>query len=291
MAYLNPPFRLRPPAVAAEQPSLFQRGIEKVPVKKLQRTLIVRPRHIALFFLLVAAVFLGFARGYLFLITTSEFNVRTTRVVASRDFVAADVRALADPSRLGNLLAVDIGNLKSLIESHPWVRQARLRKIFPSELRVEITEREPAAVLKSGDDCFVVAEDGVVLGRSASAEDLGLPVLVDAGNFQDLYHEKLALAWECLKLLTADETSAIEALDVSRLDSPGLFIKGLPTRIILGRERFSEKLREYLSNREAWESEEGPLEYVDLRFDDRVYLKPLPALEVAALNLPKQEAE
>ena len=71
----------------------------------------------------------------------------------------------------------------------------------------------------------------------------------------------------------------------------GLTLKGQPTRIILGPERFSEELREYLANKDAWESRGGPLEYVDLRFDDRIYFKPLPPIEVAALNLPKEEAE
>ena len=290
MAYLNPPFRFRPPAVAGE-PALFQRGLEKAPVKKIQRTLVVRPGHIVLFFLLVAAVFLGLAKAYLLLITTSEFDVRTTRVESKHEFVAGDIRALADPSKLGNLLALDLGRLKNLVESHPWVREARLRKVFPSEVRIEIAEREPAAVLRAGGDDLVVAEDGEVLGRPADGADLGLPLLLDAGGFGDRYHEKLRLAWQCLRPLTAAELAAVESLDVSRLDSPSLVLKGQPTRIILCPERFSRELREYIANKEAWESQGGPLEYVDLRFDDRVYFKPLPRMELAALNLPKEEAE
>jgi cell division protein FtsQ len=290
MAYLNPPFRFRPPAASGE-PALFQRGLEKAPVKRVQRTLLVRPGHIAAFFLLIAAVFFGLAKGYVLLITTSEFDIQTTRVESKHEFVAGDVRALADPARLGNLLALDIGKLERLVESHPWVREARLRKVFPSEVRIEITEREPAAVLKSGESLVVVAEDGVVLGRPADGADLGLPLLTDDGRFRDRYHEKLALAWRCLKSLTAEELASVEALDVTRLDSPGLTLKGQPTRIILGPERFSEELREYLANKDAWETQSGPLEYVDLRFEDRVYLKPLPPLEVAALNLPREETE
>lgn len=290
MASLNPPFRFRPPAVAAE-PSLFQRGLEKVPVKKVQRTLLLRSRHIAAFFLVITAVFFGLAKGYLLLITTSEFNVRTTQVVAGRAFVADDIRALAEPSKLGNLLALDVASLKRLVESHPWVREARVRKVFPSEVRIDITERQPAAVLKAGESYLVVAEDGVVLGRPAPGADPGLPLLVDSENFGDRYREKLDLAWQCLKSLTADELASVESLDVTRLDSPSLVLKGQPTRIILGRERFAEELREYCANRESWEGGNGPLEYVDLRFDGRVYIKPFPAMELAALNLPKEEAE
>jgi cell division protein FtsQ len=287
MAYLNPPFRLRLPG----EPAVFQRGIEKAPVRKVQRTLLVRPLHIAAFFLVIAAVFAGLAKGYLLLITTSEFDVQTIRVETRRDFVAADVRAMADPARIGNLLALDLGALERLVESHPWILEARLKKVFPSEVRIEITEREPAAVLDAGGSRLVVAEDGVVLGRPAEGADLGLPVVADSGRFRERYHEKLDLAWLCLKSLTPEELAAVESLDVTRLDSPGLTLKGQPTRIILGPDRFAEELRDYLANKNSWETQNGPLEYVDLRFDGRVYLKPLPPLEVAALNLPAEETE
>jgi cell division septal protein FtsQ len=290
MAYLNPPLKFRAPAALSE-PVLFQRGLEKAPVKKVQRTLVVKLRHIVLFFALIAALFLALAKGYLILITCDDLAVKTTQVVAKRDFVARDIQALADPARLGNLLALDIGRLKGWVESRPWVKEARLRKVFPSEVRIEIREREPAAVLKVGDDYLVVADDGVVLQRLATPEEAGLPLLLDAAAFGDGYRDKLGLAWECLKSLTPEERAAVESLDVSRTDQVSLLLKGQPTRIILGRERFSEKLREYLSGREAWESQNGPLEYVDLRFDDRVYLKPLHPVVMAAVSKPQEEVE
>jgi cell division septal protein FtsQ len=290
MAYLNPPFKFRAPAIVSE-PVLFQRGLEKVPVKKVQRTLVVKFKHIFLFFFLIAAIFVGLAKVYLILITCDDLAVKTTQVLSKHDFVARDVQAMADASKLGNLLALDIGRLKSRVESHPWVKEARLRKVFPSQVRIEIREREPAAVLRVGESLFVIAEDGVVLERLTAREDADLPVLVDSGLFEDRYHDKLRLAWDCLKSLTAEERASVETLDVSRTDSVGLLFKGQSTRIILGRERFSEKLREYWSNKDGWESQNGALEYVDLRFDDRVYLKPLPTVQVAALSKPKVEVE
>jgi hypothetical protein len=50
-------------------------------------------------------------------------------------------------------------------------------------------------------------------------------------------------------------------------------------------------LKEYCLNKQSWESQNGPLEYVDLRFDDRIYLKPLPPVQVAALSNPKVEVQ
>jgi len=123
---------------------------------------------------------------------------------------------MADPAVLGNLLALDIERLKSLVESHPWVREARLRKVFPSEVRIEVKEREPAAVLKVGETFLVIAEDGVVLERLAGPPDGGLPLLVDSALFQDGYRNKLGLAWDCLKSLTAEERASVESLDISR---------------------------------------------------------------------------
>jgi cell division protein FtsQ len=290
MASLNPPFKYRAPGAAGE-PVLFQRVLEKAPVKKVQRRLAVKFKHIFLFFFLFGGIFFAGAKAYLFLLTCDELALKKTEVIAGRDFVVRDVQAIADPSRLGNLLALDIGRLKSRLEAHRWVKEARLRKVFPSELRVEIKEREPAGILQVGELYLLIAEDGQVLERLAAREDADLPLLVDAGLFSSDYHEKLSLAWRCLRSLTPEEKASVEALDVSRTDCLSLYLKGQPTRVMLGDAGFSEKLKEYCLNKQSWESQNGPLEYVDLRFDDRIYLKPLPPVQVAALSNPKVEVQ
>jgi cell division septal protein FtsQ len=290
MAYLNPPLRYRSPSAQSESLQ-FHRGLEKVPVKKVQRKLTVRFKHIFLFFFLLAAIFYAITRFYLFLITWKDLNVTRTQILCRRDFVAGDIRSLLDASKLGNLLLLDIAGLQSRIEGHRWVKEARLRKVFPSSLRIEIKEREPAAVLRIGQSHLLIDEEGAVLERYPGPVETSLPLLLDSFRFQTRYQEKLALAWECLKSLTAEQKAGVEALDLSRSDCVSLYLKDRPTQILLGDNNFSQKLNFYNSDRDKLESQYGILEYVDLRFKGRIYLKPVDTQEVAALANSKMEGK
>jgi cell division protein FtsQ len=288
MAYLNPSLKYRP-APAYSTPRRFQRGLEKVPVKKIQRKLTLKLKHIIFFFLLFVGFFYLLMKAYLFLITWEELNVKKTEVLCRLDFVAQDLAPLVEASRLGNLLVLDIADLQDRIKAHRWVKEARLRKVFPSTLRIEIKERVPAAVLRVGQANLLIDEEGVMLEKLNAREESPLPLLVDASQFQDYYREKLNLAWACLNSLTPEIREGVEALDLSQADDLSLAFKDRPTRLILGTDRFLEKIQFFLSWLPRLESANGPLEYVDLRFDDRIYFKPLTILSQAArLNSPEE---
>jgi len=288
MATLNIPLRHRVLPGFGEALE-FKRGLEKVPVKKIQRKLNVRWKHIVLFFLVTAGFFFGLAEAYLYLVNCDDFAVKKTEIVCRQEFVGRDVRALLDASKLRNLLLLDIGQLQGRIEELRWVKEARLRKAFPSTLKIEITEREPAAVLKTGESFLLIDRDGVWLEQLSAREDVNLPLFLDSASFKDDYQEKLSLAWNCLDALSPDERPEVEALDLSEPGSVSLFLVGQTTRLILGAERFSERLSFFRSYKETMEGENGQLEYVDLRFDDRIIFKPLPAVEMAAVPNPRQE--
>ncbi len=288
MATLNPSLKHRLFSGSGE-PLEFKRGLEKVPVKKIQSKLIVQWKHIVLFFLVIAGFFFGLMEAYLYLINCDDFAVKKTEIACRQEFVGRDIRALLDASRLRNLLLLDIGRLQARIEAHRWVKEARLRKVFPSTLKIEIKEREPAAVLKTGDSFLMIDRDGVWLERLAACEDANLPRFLDSASFKDNYQEKLGLAWKCLDALTPEQRLEVEALDLSDPESVSVYLLGQATRLILGGERFSERLSFIQSYKETMEGQNGPLEYVDLRFDDRIIFKPLPAVEMAAVPNPRQE--
>lgn len=288
MAILNASLKHRALAAYGE-PLEFKRSRAKAPVKKVQRKLTVRSRHIVLFFVVLAGFFFGLTKGYLYLVSCDDFAVKKIEVACRRDFVGRDIRALLDSSKFGNLLLLDIRALQDRIESHRWVKEARLRKVFPSSLKVELTEREPVALLKIGGSFLMIDEEGVGLESLAAREDVNLPLLLDRSFFQNRYREKIALARRCLSALTPEQRPELEALDLSENHCVSAFLRGLTTRFILGDERFSERLSFIRSYLEEMEGQNGPLEYVDLRFDDRIIFKPLPALELAAIPNTQEE--
>ena len=290
MESLNLPLKYRGRAGFGE-PAQFQRGREKAPVKRIQRRVAVKFKHIFLLFFLLCGSFYSIMKLYLFLVTGDHFEVKRSQIVCRREFVRQDIQALIGASKLGNLLLLDLSRLQECLEAHRWVKEARLRKIFPSSLKIEIQEREPAALLGIGGRFILIDEEGAFLESLGSREGVNLPLLIDASQFHEHYQQKLALAWECLASLTPGEAAGLDALDVSRTGSVSVLFPDHPTRLVLGGDHFAENLRYYLSSRESLEGQAGPLEYVDLSLRDRVYLKPLPALAKDFVSTPNQEVK
>jgi len=275
-------------------PSHFQRGEVRGRVKRAQRRVLLRPKHVALSILAVSAVLFGLSRAYLFLIDWSVFTTRTVLLDCRIESARTELEAALADCRLGNILLLDIARLKEALESHRWVREAVIRKNFPSTLRIEIRERRPAALLGSAGGPRLIDRDGVILEDAAPPDRTDLPFFRDDGGFQTNAAEKLELAWSCLDSLGPDERERVESLDLSEYGKVVLTLKGNPTRLILGADRFREKLARYLEA-EAWlKIELGELEYVDLRlFEDLMTVRQVPVIQEtpAAAILPTSSKE
>jgi len=250
----------------------YRRKKGEVETKKIQRKIRIRSGHILLAFLFWVGCFFGIQRLSLFLLTWEYLNIKEIDVTCQRMDVRRDVIHILGGRNLGNLLLVDIGRLQRELAGHRWIRQVHIRKKFPSTLVVEIEERTPAALLRK-EKIYSIDRDGVLLEEIPADTDSGLPLLVDAGGFKEEYERKLELAWSCLSELDATQRKRIQELDVSEYGNLRLRFKGSPAWLKLGRDRFKEKIGLYDRNIELLEAF-GPLEYIDLRFGDRLILKP-----------------
>src|SRR4030065_391099 len=204
MVALNSPIKHRILPIYGE-PFEFKRGLEKVPVKKIQRKLNVRWKHIILFFLVIAGFFFGLMKGDLYLINCDDFAVKKAEIACRQGFVGLDIRALLNYSELVNL--------------------------------------------------------HLHLNSASSGES---------------YQDKLALAWKCLDALTPEQRLEVEALDLSDPGCVSLYLLGQMTRLVLGGERFSERLAFIRTYKDTMEVQNGPLGDIALRFADAIIFKPLP---------------
>jgi cell division septal protein FtsQ len=68
--------------------------------------------------------------------------------------------------------------------------------------------------------------------------------------------------------------SARSELDVADARDAVLLLKGDTTLVRLGNEQFAERLQSYLDLAPALRERVAGIDYVDLRFDERVYVRP-----------------
>jgi len=254
-------------------PLHFQRRNGGLRLKKVRKTGSPLFKQALLAFGLAAVIFFAFHKSYLFVITWSRLEIRDVRITCSDESVRAGVIRLLDATRWGNILLLDMADVRGRLEALPWVKEARLRKVFPSSLEIGITPRAPAALLQR-DAVYLIDRDGVELQKAEPAAFRGLPLLVDGAGFVEERADKLRRAWDCLDSLPDAKRIEVESLDLTDPSNAVLKLRSEPTRVLLGDRSFAVRIADFLNSKERWTHSFGLLEYVDLRFDDRVYLKP-----------------
>jgi len=128
-----------------------------------------RRRH-----LLAGVSLLMVVAGLYDLARTPLFGLTSVRVEGGGAAVRAAVRKAADLRPGEPYLAIDPGEVRRRVAALPGVAAVRVVRDYPSSLHILVTERRPTAVVGSARAHWLVAADGVVLGRVAG-RPAGLP--------------------------------------------------------------------------------------------------------------------
>lgn len=250
----------------------YRRNEGQIQPKKLHRKIKLRFRHIFLSFIFLAGFFFFLQQVFLFAFSWDKLEIKDVNITCENQAIKNNVQDIIGDYAFGNILLFDSHHLQERIESFPRVKNVIIRKIFPLSLDISIEERKPFAVLKK-EYYFVIDTEGVIFSQS-EAFNISLPLLLDKGNFMNYYREKIDLARECLENMTPEDRQNIEILDLSENLNVKVKTKNSLTWLILGNDHFGEKFRRYLAEKTTLERY-GELEYVDLRFQDRFFIKPL----------------
>ena len=127
--------------------------------------------------LLGGLAFLGLS-GYRTATASDFFNLRNIDVRGTERTSPEDIRRIvAAAVEKPGVWNADLGDIRSKIEKFAFVKSASVSRILPSSIRVNVTERIPAAIvhLTSGD--FLVDGEGVILS-AATANDKDLPFVL-----------------------------------------------------------------------------------------------------------------
>ena len=251
----------------------YRRKRGKIATKKIQRKIKLKWGHIVLAVVLLVGFFYGFSRLYLFLITWEKLTIDEVEIICQKEEIQMDFQHYFEKRYLGNILLLNIGNLRKLLATHTWIEDVHIRKIFPSTIRIEARERIPIAILEK-EGYFMIDKDGVLLQKISPHDRPDLPVLIDANRFRKDCDSKLALAWACLNNLESSARSQISVMDLTEYENVSLQLKNSETWLKLGDSQFKEKYQSFIKNMALFKTY-GSLEYIDFRYSGRFVLRPL----------------
>jgi len=212
------------------------------------------------------------------------FMIRTVDLTETRRVSREQVLALLDLPTDRGLLRTDPTVLQRTLETHPWIRRASVRRMFPETLAVDVQEREPVAILRTSGRDFLVDYEGVLLAERPAQDDETLPVLKGVDYVEAVFREP----WMAERLQTGIALAGLLGQAVGRppvvvdLGTPGDFVAyDAGFRLRFGDGQFGDKVDRYrqVSDRvfDRWGDRERAASArqveVDLRFRDKVIVR------------------
>jgi cell division protein FtsQ len=92
-----------------------------------------------------------------------------------------EVLAAAGINSKQSLAFLDVNDLRERLERVPMIKSAMVRKLYPNELVITLTEREAHGIWQNNGELFVIAADGTVIDLMQDERYLDLPFVVGEG--------------------------------------------------------------------------------------------------------------
>jgi cell division protein FtsQ len=194
-----------------------------------------------------------------------------------------DVLAVLTGLRGESLVWTSLESWRRRLLASPWVRDAALRRSLPSTVDIVIVERQPIGVGRLNGEMYLVDESGIVIDQfGPQYADLDLPIIdglsaspSDSGSMTD--QARADLATRVIEAMRSKPEIArrLSQIDVADLHNAAVILTGDRAVIHLGDERFLPRLQSYLELSSALRDRVPEIDSVDLRFEDRIYVRPV----------------
>lgn len=207
------------------------------------------------------------------------FAVSRIVVQGNHRVTTADVEALLVGLRGQSILRVDFEKYRARVLQSRWIADASLWRQLPATVEVRVTERVPVAIARQADQLSLVDNTGRVIDAFGAAyRDLDLPI-VDGLTGEGAQGGEQAARVQLMGAFLADlQTDGsvrahVSQIDVSNGHDVVVLLDDQPTALHLGESEFVQRIRRYLIVAPALRDQLPDLEYVDLRFGERVYAR------------------
>jgi cell division septal protein FtsQ len=234
--------------------------------------------------LLMLSVLLAYAayQGVSLIAAAPSLQIGHMTVRGQERLSTGEVVALVEGLRGQNILAVDLAEWQSRLLSSPWVESATIRRVLPSTVEITVHERRPMGIGRIGAEMYLLDPRGVIIDEYGPLyADLDLPIIdgltaspQDGGSIVDAARAEFAARVIAALSTRPELQQRVSQLDVSNLHDAVVILAGDPAMLRLGDTDFVTRLQQYVDLAPALRERVAAVDYVDLRFDNRLYVRP-----------------
>jgi cell division septal protein FtsQ len=222
-------------------------------------------------------------RGTALVLGAPALQVARVTVRGNERLSTGEVRAIVDGLKGLNILTVELADWRRRLMASPWVEEATFRRMLPSRVDVAIRERRPLGIGRVAGTLYLVDAHGVVIDEyGPKYGDFDLPIIdglsgkpTAEGSAVD--EGRTLLAARVITALQArpDLARRVSQIDVTDAHDAVVILEGDPAMLRLGEQEFADRIQGYLDLAPALRERVSDIDYVDLRFDDRLYVRPV----------------
>jgi cell division protein FtsQ len=231
---------------------------------------------------LVVVVSAGYCATNLVL-HASVLQVRRISVHGNVRLTSGEVQAIIDGLRGSSILTVDLSRYRRRLMQSPWVSDVALRRVLPSTVEVFVSERRPMGLCRLGKAVYLIDAQGTVIDEfGPQYAEFDLPIIdglvrpPGAGQ-PSIDEHRAELAARVIDALTPRKDLAVRVsqIDVHDAHDAIVLLQNDPALLHLGEDRFLERLQAYVDLAPALHERVPDIDYVDMRFEERVYVRPV----------------
>ena len=235
--------------------------------------------------LFVLAIVIGYAtyRGVALIAAASSLQISHLVVRGHERLSTGEVLALVDGLRGQNILSVSLDEWQQRLLSSPWVERATIRRVLPSTVEILVEERRPIGIGRLGTALYLIDAKGVIIDEYGPIyADIDLPIIdglatspADGGSIIDVPRAEFAARVIAALSARPEIAKRVSQLDVGDLHDAVAILSDDQALLRLGDSDFVARLQQYIDLAPALRERLAAIDYVDLRFDERLYVRPV----------------
>lgn len=203
----------------------------------------------------------------------SAFLVRNVVITGNGHLADDELKTMAGLRVDENLITLSGRRISDKMMKSPWIRSVAVRKEFPDRLLIRISEAESFALLDLKGKLFIVDDRGTMLEE---LRDIAVPFLPIISS--NPYQEKEAFQEAIILAKAIKNTGLLSGKDHIEIISHkpqemSVNVDGIVVKV--GEGEYEEKLARLADIEQEIKSRNIPVDYIDLRFANRVLVSPV----------------
>jgi cell division protein FtsQ len=235
---------------------------------------------------LITVLFLFYLGSMVYeeLFTSPYLEIKTIDIEGTGRVTKQEIIELSGIVRGRNTFSVDLNEARDMVTSHPFVKEAVIKRRLPKKVNIVITEREPAAFVMV-DGLYVMDRKGELFKRYSVEDGLDLPVITGMGHlvtdgegeFQSAIEpEFLSELFTLIGVLKEGDKFKLKSISEIHVDPTygfSLYTLNEGVRVEIGKDDFTRKVSNFNKVLEARGGRLSGIEAIDLTSDRGVVVR------------------